>query len=174
MQPALKDIPGFPGYQVGDDGSVWTMMRFGPLANRRPGTLRPLRMKLTKLGYLSVCLRRNGRSFTRFVHRLVLEAFVGPCPDGMEALHWPDRTQTNCSLVNLRWGTHVENYADSVRHGTHIHGSAHPVAKLSESDIPQIRLLLAEGNTLKGVAARFRVSHVTIANIRDIKIWNHV
>lgn len=52
------------------------------------------------------------------VHRLVLEAFVGPAPEGTEALHWNDDASDN-SLVNLRWGTASENMRDRVRNGRH-------------------------------------------------------
>lgn len=54
----------------------------------------------------------------RLVHRLVLEAFVGPCPEGMEGCHG-DGDPTNNSLGNLRWDTATSNQLDKVRHGTH-------------------------------------------------------
>ena len=52
------------------------------------------------------------------VHRLVLETFVGPCPDGMECLHINGDPGDN-RVENLRWGTHAENMQDSLAHGTH-------------------------------------------------------
>src|SRR5699024_6464865 len=52
------------------------------------------------------------------VHRLVLEAFVGPCPDGMEACHWDD-DKTNNHVSNLRWATQSDNMHDRVRNGRH-------------------------------------------------------
>jgi hypothetical protein len=54
----------------------------------------------------------------QFVHRLVLAAFVGPCPEGMEVRHL-DGNPANTRLANLRYGTHSENELDKVRHGTH-------------------------------------------------------
>jgi hypothetical protein len=58
----------------------------------------------------------KGRQTNRFVHQLVLEAFVGPCPPGMECLHANDDATDN-RLVNLRWGTHTENVQDCLRNG---------------------------------------------------------
>lgn len=52
------------------------------------------------------------------VHVLVLEAFVGPRPPGMECLHSND-VGTDNRLSNLRWGTHSENLNDLVRNGRH-------------------------------------------------------
>lgn len=52
------------------------------------------------------------------VHRLVMEAFVGPCPEGLEVLHWDDNPANN-HLSNLRYGTRSENVKDRVRNGIH-------------------------------------------------------
>lgn len=54
---------------------------------------------------------------TRYFHRLVLEAFIGPCPEGMECRHL-DGDAGNNRLENLAWGTPIENGEDKVRHGT--------------------------------------------------------
>lgn len=50
-------------------------------------------------------------------HRLVLEAFVGPCPEGMQACH-NDGDRMNTRVGNLRWDTPKANSADRWRHGT--------------------------------------------------------
>lgn len=50
------------------------------------------------------------------VHKLVMITFVGPCPPGMEVLHG-DGDKSNNSLVNLSYGTHLENMADAVAAG---------------------------------------------------------
>ena len=41
-------------------------------------------------------------------HRLVLETFIGPCPEGCEADHI-DRCRDNNALNNLRWIPHRKN-----------------------------------------------------------------
>ena len=69
-------------------------------------------------GYRQVKLSKDGKGKTLVVHRLVLEAFVGPCPPGAEGLHWDDDKENN-ALSNLRWGTRRENLLDRVRNGRH-------------------------------------------------------
>ena len=69
--------------------------------------------------YCVVSLRENsgtGKVTCRYVHRLVLEAFVGPCPPGLECLH-RDHDTANNRLRNLRWGTRTENIEDKVKAG---------------------------------------------------------
>jgi hypothetical protein len=67
-------------------------------------------------------VRLHGRN--RRVHHLVLEAFIGPRPEGMETRHI-DRNPRNNVLSNLRWGTKLENAADKHRHGTMLRGERH-------------------------------------------------
>lgn len=69
-------------------------------------------------GHLQVLLCNAGYEVPRLIHRLILEAFVGPCPEGMEGCHWDDNPANN-ALSNLRWGTDSDNSFDSVRNGNH-------------------------------------------------------
>ena len=91
------------------------------------GGLRKLRGKmrnpsicvLGKSGYRCylVGLCREGVNEVKLVHRLVLEAFVGPCPDKKECCHNNGNSLDN-RLTNLRWDTRRANCLDSALHGT--------------------------------------------------------
>jgi hypothetical protein len=63
-----------------------------------------------------VNLQLAGEGHAERVHRLVLLAFVGPCPKGMEACHWDDNPGNN-HLSNLRWDTSLANKRDMARNG---------------------------------------------------------
>lgn len=69
-------------------------------------------------GRITINLCRNGRKRSVPVHTLVLEAFVGPRPKGMECCHWDD-DGSNAHLTNLRWDTRRANMADALRNGRH-------------------------------------------------------
>ncbi len=116
-----RDIPGYKGfYRVSDRGRVISLDR----VIIRNGSLAHLRPKFLKLGHLPksgrpyVFLCKGGEKNLRLIHRLVLEAFVGPRPEGMECCHFPDRDPHNNRLENLRWDTPRANRADSEKHGT--------------------------------------------------------
>lgn len=103
-----KPIPGWEDrYLISNDGEV-----FGLFQNKilTPDT--------GPRGHQSVSLYRNYKRTHRYIHQLVLENFIGACPEGMEALHWDDNKLNN-SLENLRWGTRSENLFDCVRNGKH-------------------------------------------------------
>lgn len=99
-------VVGFEGvYEVSDYGRVRRVLPGqGATVGIRKPTTHPN-------GYQIVALSYRNKQTARKVHRLVLEAFVGPCPDGMEACHNDDNPFNN-HLRNLRWDTHQSNCAD--------------------------------------------------------------
>jgi hypothetical protein len=68
--------------------------------------------------YPTVTLTTNGKRTAHRVHRLMLEAFIGPCPDGYEACHANDDPE-DVRLENLRWDTRSANTFDKVTNGRH-------------------------------------------------------
>jgi hypothetical protein len=109
-------VPGYEGlYEVSDDGQVRSLPRKSQGSATCGG--RALKPWLGNKGYLLVGLWRNGTCRTRTVHRLVCEAFHGPCPDSYEACH-NDGNPLNNHADNLRWDSHSENMLDRTRHGT--------------------------------------------------------
>jgi len=118
---SYRPIPGFPGYRVGDDGSVWSCWSKNPSKRRITDRWKRMRLSPASKGYLRVTLTpSDGTKVRGFrVHRLILLAFVGPSPEGMECRHFPDTTKTNNRLENLSWGTPAENYDDNRRMGVY-------------------------------------------------------
>lgn len=102
-----RPVVGFEDlYKVSDHGRVYSM-RTGKYL--RAGMNRRHR-------HVALCRGDGGKSHR--VHRLVMEAFVGPCPEGLEVRHLDDDPDNN-HLVNLVYGTRSENLLDRVANGTH-------------------------------------------------------
>lgn len=112
-------------YEVSDQARVRSVDR---TITDRIGQVRRLRGSMCAThphpnsGHIQVVLWKHNIPHTKRVHRLMLEAFVGLCPPGMEALHWNDIPDDN-RLDNLRWGTSSENSFDLVRNGNHFQAS---------------------------------------------------
>lgn len=182
MAIEYRNIEGFPGYRVGDDGSVWSLRRHGRRckANRLLPSIATAWRRLKtpvnpRSGYPSVALRVLGEVRTMLVHRLVLKSFVGSCPDGMEACHFPDRSRTNCKLSNLRWDTRKANSKDSDSHGTRAIGERSGSAKLTESDVRDARQKYARGGvTVLSLSNYYGVSRATMGEAIRRKTWRHV
>lgn len=73
---------------------------------------------VSEKGYPGVKLSLNGKKTGHLVHRLMLEAFVGPCPPGLEGCHRND-VSTDNRIENLRWDTRSANMLDVVVNGNH-------------------------------------------------------
>lgn len=138
--------------------------------------------RIKKEKYLAPTIDRYGRAYISlcknylkerwYIHRLVLTAFVGPCPDGFEACH-NDGSPLNNKLENLRWDTHLSNLADKKKHGTQINGERHKLAKLTKDKVLKIRSLQGKISHQK-LSEIFNVSRRLIGGIMSRTKWKHV
>lgn len=171
----FRVIPGYPRYAINEHGTVLSVCpRNGrgkdvPWANARTVThvVRPK-------GYhvISLC-GEHGAKHIRTVHALVLEAFVGPCPDGLQCRHL-DGNPANNHVLNLKWGTSIENANDKLLHGTYIQGERCSKAKLANDDVLKIRERRANGESLKTLANDFSLNVATVSRIALRQTWKHI
>ena len=162
-----REIPGWPGYRVGSDGSVWSAW-IGKGRHSRIGSewkkrtpVQETRPKRT--GHLVICLKGNGKCRNAFVHTLVLEAFVCPKPDGLECRHINGNPLDN-TPGNLCWGTKKQNMDDQKRHGVRACGTRHGNGKLSREQVDSI---LADRRTHDAIALGYGVSRQHITSIKN-------
>lgn len=121
MNERWLPIAGFEGsYEVSDQGRVRSLARTITRGDgmHQPVPERILRATVGNHGYPNVHLQKPGVKSMRTVHTLVLEAFVGPRPDGADACH-ENGNRIDPRLSNLRWDTRSANVRDSIRQGTH-------------------------------------------------------
>lgn len=159
-----RDIPGYEGaYQVSSLGRVRSLPRLVPVHDRvhmvtyaRPCPGRILRQAVCdKAGHVSVHLGKHCRGIP--VHQLVMLAFYGYPPAGMEAMHL-NGNPTDNRPENLRYGTHSQNMIDMYRTGKgHL--------KLTPEEVRQIRFAFSCGWSVRELAAVYGVSDSCIRRI---------
>jgi hypothetical protein len=121
-----------------------------------------------KKGYLFVNI---GRGNPRYVHQLVLEAFVGPRPPGMEGRH-KDGIKAHCWLGNLEYGTPQQNAVDRVLHGTAngpinpASGNRHGNMKITEARVAKLRKRRLDGASYATLQREF--PEIGLSNIQGI------
>ncbi len=120
-------------------------------------------------GYLSFNVSAGIKRKSLRVHREVLRSFTQDQP-GMLSLHENGNRQ-DCRLDNLYWGDYLQNEEDKRRHDRQLLGERHHQAKLTESDVEEIR---SSSDTGISLAKRFKVSMQVISNVRRRKTWRHV
>ena len=154
------DVVGFEGlYEVSNHGQVRSV---------KTGQIKkPTYSKHEKRFYLG--LWQNNKVKICKPHRLVLEAFVGFCPQGMEGCH-NDGNALNNNLTNLRWDTPKNNHADKVKHGTTNRGERCGTAKLT---LEQVRAIRKDDRLQKIIAKEYEVQQSLISRIKNGIRWQH-
>ena len=165
-----RDIPGFEGaYQASTLGRIRSLPRFISVSDGARGITyaRPcpgviLRQSVCdRVGHVSVHLGKHTRGIP--VHQLVMLAFYGFPPPGMETLHLNGNPRDN-RPENLRYGTHSENMIDMYRLGK---GNC----KLTAEEVRQIRFGLSCRWSPRELAAAYGVSKSCICRIRQGKLY---
>lgn len=121
-------------------------------------------------GYRNAALTDGeSKAKTYRVHRLVLLAFVGPCPEGMEASHLNGDSSDN-RLKNLAWEPVKKNHARKKLHGTYRTGEKANNAKLNWEKVRAIRAAHKKVKATE-LAALYRVSVGTIHRVQSGNGW---
>lgn len=160
MEEIWKPVPGFEGkYEVSNHGRIRSVMRVVMSKNGRAKHLkgRVLRPGRRPCGHLTVAL--SGKS--HHAHILVLSAFVGPRPPGMETRHLDGNPQNN-HLSNLRWGSRADNTRDRKWHG-----GPTGTRKLTGERAREIKKRFAEGARVRDVCAYFGIAESTAYKIKN-------
>ena len=113
----------------------------------------------------------------RRAHRVSWEIHFGPIPDGLWVLHHCDNPPC-VRPDHLYLGTLVDNAQDCVRRGRHYHwrgqGEGHPMARLTEGQVLEIRRQRENGLSGHLIARAFGLSKTQVYDIINRKSWAHL
>jgi hypothetical protein len=166
MSEEWRPVVGYEGhYEVSDLGGVRSIRN-----NHGNPRCRPLKLSISHDGYHRVQLSK-GRVFKKFkVHVLVLEAFVGPRPEGMLGCHNDDDGLNN-DLGNLRWDTPRGNYDDIVKRDAR-KGTRHSQCTITEDVARKIKTAAKDKTRwANDIAKEFGTTKDVVLNIRRSKTW---
>jgi hypothetical protein len=93
----MTPIKGYENYSVDIDGRIY---------NTKTG--RALKPSQSANGYYRVSLRKNGKTKTVYVHRIVAETFIKN-PNGYIEVNHIDENKANNAVDNLQWIDHKAN-----------------------------------------------------------------
>lgn len=166
-----KPVVGYEGYySVSNFGRVRSEARTVVM---KDGVLRPIKEAIKKIqfstaGYPSIVLH-NGNVYKNYsVHLLMMIAFNGPRPEGLQCAH-NDGDPKNCVLSNLRWATPKENMLDRVIHGTANRGERHGMSKLTREDVLCIR---QDQRKRSEIAKQYGILAATVGRIKRRMDWS--
>lgn len=132
-------------YEVSDRGRVRR-------AKPGPGTHagRMCKPRLDRYGYHKVTLCVGTGRVTAKVHRIVAEAFLGPCPDGMQVNHI-DANKLNNTPSNLEYLTAQDNMKHAFDAGLIRH-------RIPGATVDEIRTLRSQGMAYVNISKQTGVS----------------
>lgn len=163
-----RTIPDFPSYAISSLGRVRRIV--DSKTAKAKGFL-----KVCDAGrYSTVVLRRDGKSYTKAVHRLLALTFLGPPPSSKHEAAHVDGDSIRNHIGNISWKLPVENTADKELHGTMLRGESHPNCQLTEDQIRDIRHIHKMGLPRKDIAFIYDKHPGYISLIINRKRWKHV
>jgi hypothetical protein len=171
-----RDIPGFIGYRVGDDGSVWSQRKKGvQKSGILTGTWIRMKTSPARGGYPRVGLRKNRKQYLVTIPVLVALAFLGPKPKGKDLVAHENGNPLDNSPTNLRYKTYRENSEDRERHGRTARGERQGKAKLTAEIVLAIRADYAKGGiTQEELAKKYGVYQTAISRVVRREFWRHI
>jgi hypothetical protein len=121
-----------------------------------------------KREYLQVRVMWNSRRTHAMAHRLVWRHFFGPIPPNMTVNH-----KNGDKVDNRPENLELATYLEQVTHARHIlkrgrldqNGSRNSMAKLSASQVGEIRSRRAQGEKLTSIAQDFGITFQTVSRI---------
>lgn len=172
----FREIPGYVGYRIGDDGSVWTQREKIGMKWRIGEEWKLMKQCRDSHGYPLVSLMNDGKAFLFNVHTVVLISFVGPRPEGHDCCH-RDGNPLNNNLDNLYWGSRKENMRDRALHGKTARGEKTGNSVLTEEMVKEIRKIYkfgVRGSGAQSVAKFFGISKSAVQRVVSGETWKHV
>lgn len=174
MQEVWKDIPGFDSYQASDHGRIRSKART-TIGRSRSGNSftrhidgSPIKPRLSNAGYFRCMIDRK----TVSVHRIIATTFIEN-PSELPCVNHIDGDKSNNTAENLEWCTHQSNtehaYATSLLVVKSCQESH--LAKLTDSQVREIRSHLADRVPQRTIAAMYNMSQRAIAAISTGRSW---
>lgn len=173
----MTDIPNFEGlYAATRDGRIWSHPKSwksdvngGHIVNHKGAFLKG---KIDRYGYHVVNLTKKGRRNMATTHRLVSLTYI-PNPKNLPQVNHKNGIKTDNRVENLEWCTSKENILHSFKLGLSCgrKGENHPLSRLTQADVNEIRKLFREGMMQKDIAPRYGIRKGYVSKICRHIIW---
>jgi hypothetical protein len=172
-----RPVVGYEGiYEVSSLGRIKSILRRQGAKVGRLLTPQPKKNKKRKgEPYWAVTLKVDCVQKSFDVAFLVITAFVGPRPEGLEINHIDGDKSRNWS-DNLEWLTPEENKKKARDMGLYrnAEGANHPLAKLTEEQARAIWAIRNDGYREEDVARAYGVSYCTVGDVWRKKRYTDV
>lgn len=147
----MKQIKDFPKYYITKTGKVFK--------KNVTGLMKEVKPFLNHNNYLRVQLYKNGKPLKKFVHRLVIETYIG-FEEGKQVNH-KDGDKLNNTLENLEWVTPSENIQHAMKSGL-------MTFEYLEKKVVAVDRVTGEKFKFKSLKEATRITSVHASNIKKV------
>lgn len=165
--------------EVSNIGRVRSLDRFSKRGKLIKGRI--LKYTTANGGYPQVVIYIKGKSITRKVHRLVMEAFKPIKEDEKDpqrkmTVNHIDGNKANNRIDNLEWMSKADNIKHAVETGLFHSGESNGRSKLKEKDVKKICDLLIQEEYLSysEIADLMGIHKSRVRFINEFKVWDRV
>ena len=159
-QENWKPIEGFPGYEISDKGRIVSI---------KTGKRVFMKQGVSNKGYPFIRISHLNRKYVLRIHQLVLKTFGPPQPLNTTPDHI-NRIKNDNRIENLRWATDQEQHENK----DFLTGERHPMAKLTEEQVIEIKRRLSEGVHPKEITKDYNVTVSGIYKIKEGRSWKYL
>lgn len=175
MDEHFKILKDFPAYRISNHGRIQSRWERGSYYNGFECEDKWIDLKThpdTK-GYHQVHLcDGRGTIKTIRVHKIMAQCFLSTPTIDKPIVRHLDSNPSNNDISNLAYGTYTENENDKILNGTW--NTRNGGAKLTPTQVVEIRNKLTCGETQKTLAIEYGVSRPTITRISNNQIWSQI
>ena len=117
---------------------------------------------------------QTGKRTTRYIHKLIAEAFLEKDNADQTYVIHKDFNKENNKLSNLKWVDRKELFEHQAKNPNYKKGIVR-YSKLSETDVIRLKKKLKRGkNPLYKIAKEFGITHTQLNRIRSGENWGHI
>ena len=171
-----KDIKGYEGlYQISNTGQVKSLGRY---QKGRFGNLSFYKEKILKMspidGYKAVCLCKDAKGKTHWVHKLVAHHFIDNKENKPQINHI-DGDKKNNNYENLEWCTYHENLSHAMKNNLRATCERNGSAKLKNNQVLKIReIYRKKEKTIKELMEIYGVAYSTMQQLVTNVTWKNL
>ncbi len=167
--------------EITPSGEIWRIQKRGWDSGERRAVSRPCKRvraeHKTGLGYLQIRVMYELKRMNMQAHRLIYFHFYGDIPAGLTVNHKNGKKSDN-HPDNLELMTDKEQVAHSrgvlKRGRLNQNGEKNCMAKLTDSQVIEIKARRLNGEKLNAVAKDYGISYKTVSKIAKGQRWTHL